>query len=273
LSRPDDELERLVTRVFKLKATMDVRQPRSGKSDDDRVLLREKSTELDTLHRTVETHLRSALFNGSVIWNGHVEELDGKTTTLNPIFNRVMSRVVPYVYPKFDLAAVRPDKDAIQVVLTTPDHALNTIQPGLNLFDPKNHLSTHSPAVEEVLRELERRESKGLDRDGKTLLDHFEAPPYGWHPEVIRLLMAAIFRGGMLTVKSGNVTYDDATVPAAQDKLIKANDFKSAVFIYEAEELQAWPTASGHSRLYPSCSIVPFHRIRPLRCLNISTLT
>jgi len=106
------------------------------------------------------------------------------------------------------------------------DFALNTIEPGLKLFDQNNHLNTHSPAVEEILHELERRENKGLDRDGKSLLAHFEATEYGWHPEVIRLLLAAIFRGGMLSVKSGNVVYDDPSVPAARDKLIKANDFK-----------------------------------------------
>jgi len=241
LGKPDEELERLVTRLFKLKEAITARQARPGKSEEDKALLREKSNELDTLNRTVESHLRSALFNGTLIWNGNVEELDGKTTTLNPIFNRIMSQVVPHVYLRFDLAAVRPDKDAIEVILTMPDHALNTVQPGLNLFDQKNHLNTHSPSIEEILRELERRENKGLDRDGKSLLDYFTAPPYGWHPEVIRLLLAAIFRGGMLTVKSGNVTYDDASVPAARDKLIKANDFKNAVFIYESGEVISLP--------------------------------
>jgi hypothetical protein len=237
MGKPDDELDRLVTRLFKLKETIGVRQAKPGKSEEDKALLREKSNEHDTLNRTVESRLRSALFNGTLIRNGDIEELDGKTTTLNPIFNRVMSRVVPHIYPKFELAAVRPDKDAIEVVLTVADHTLNTIQPGLNLFDERNHLNTHGPGIEEVLRELERRENKGLDRDGKTLLEHFEAPPFGWHPEVVRLLLAAIFRGGLLTIKSGNVTYEDATVPAARDKLIKANDFKSTVFIYETGEV------------------------------------
>ncbi len=236
LGKVDDDLDRQATRAHKLKEVLSNRQSKSGKAEDDRALLREKGTELETLQRTLETRLRSALFNGTLIWNGSVEELDGRTTTLNPTFNRALSQVVPHVYPKFDRAAVKPDGDAIKTVLTASDYTLNTIQPGLELFDAKNHLNTHSPAIEEVLRELELRDNKGQDRDGRSLIANFEAPPYGWHPEVIRLIFAAIFRGGMLTIKSDNVVYDDASMPAAQDKLTKANEFKSATFIYEADE-------------------------------------
>jgi hypothetical protein len=235
-SREDSELEKNVVRLFKLKEAVKVRQAQQNKTDDDKELIREKNKEISTLQQIIESRLRADLFNGTIIWNGDVQELDGKTTTLNPIFNKVMSRVVPHVYPKFDLAAVRPDKDAIDTVLKTNDFVLNTLHPGLKLFDEKNHLNMQSPSIEEMLHELERREHKGLERDGRSLLDHFEKPPYGWHPEVIRLLLAAMFRGGVISIKSGNVTYDDASVPAARDRLTKANDFKSAVFLYDPEQ-------------------------------------
>lgn len=235
-SREDDELEKIVIRLFKLKEAVKARQSQQNKTDDDKELIREKNKEISTLQSTIESRLRANLLNGMIIWNGAVEELDGKTTTLNPIFNKVMSRVVPHVYPKFELAAVRPDAKAIETMLTINDFALSNVEPGLKLFDEKNHLNTQSPAIEEILNELERRENKGLDRDGRSLLDHFEKPPYGWHPEMIRLLFAAMFRGGVISIKSGNVTYDDATVPAARDRLIKANDFKNAEFLYDPEQ-------------------------------------
>lgn len=251
LSRADEDLERHVMRLFRLREALRLRQARQAKSEDDKDLLREKIKEANTLSTTVESRLRQALYNGTLVWNGDIEELDGKTTTLNPIFNRIMSRLVPHVYPRFEMAAIRPNKDAIEVTLTTADYSLNTIEPGLKLFDASNHLNVHSPALEELLHELGRRENKGLDRDGKSLLAHFEAPPYGWHPEVIRLLLAATFRGGMLSIKSGNTTYDDASVPAARDRLIKANDFKSAVFLYEPEEsLSLAERQKAQSELY-----------------------
>lgn len=235
-SKVDDEIEKNVVRLFKLSEALKSRQAQQNKTDDDKELIREKSKEINILQQLIESRLRSALFNGTIIWNGDVQELDGKTTTLNPIFNRVMTRVVPHVYPKFDLAAVRPDKDSIDTVLTTNDYVLNTLEPGLRLFDEKNHLNIHSPAIEEILHELERRENKGLDKYGKSLMEHFAAQPYGWHPEVIRLLIAAMFRGGAISIKSGNVVYDDASVPSTREKLTKANEFKNAEFLYDPDE-------------------------------------
>jgi hypothetical protein len=235
-SQDDDELDKSVVRLFKLREVIKVRQAQQSKTDEDKELIREKNKEISTLQQTIESRLRTALFNGTIIWNGDAKELDGKTTTLNPIFNKAMARVVPYVYPKFDLAAVRPSKDAIETVLKTNDFVLNTLHPGLKLFDEKNHLNIQSPAIEEVLRDLERRENKGLDRYGRSLLDHFGMSPYGWHPEVIRLLLAAMFRGGVISIRSGNVNYDDASVPAARDRFIKANDFKSAEFLYDPDQ-------------------------------------
>ena len=236
ISHPNDELKGQVSRVYQLGEVLKARKSQSGKTDDDRALIREKDTELANLRTAVERGLRSALYGGAIIWSGHVEEQDGKTTNLNVIFNKALSQVVPHVFPKLEMAAVKPDSRAIETVLTAANYTLNTIHPGLGLFDQSNHLNHASPAVDEVLRELKRREEKGLDKEGKTILDHFESIPYGWHPEVIRLIIAAIFRGGMLTIKSGNVSYDDHNSPAARDKLIKTNDFKKAIFIYEEEE-------------------------------------
>jgi hypothetical protein len=110
LSKADDEVEKNVVRLFKLSEALKPRQAQQNKTDEDKELIREKNKEISTLQQTIESRLRSAMFNGTIIWNGDVQELDGKTTTLNPIFNRVMARVVPHVYPKFDLAAVRPNQ-------------------------------------------------------------------------------------------------------------------------------------------------------------------
>ncbi|RPH61000.1 MAG: BREX system P-loop protein BrxC, partial [Chloroflexi bacterium] len=236
LSKADEEVERLAVRLFKLLEALKPRQGQQSKTDEDKELIREKSKEISTLQQTIETRLRSALYNGTLVWSGDVQELDGKVTTLNPIFNKAMARVVPHIYPKFGMAGIRPDAKAIETVLTISDFALSTVEPGLALFDEKNHLNTHAQGIDEIMRELERRENKGLDKDGRSLLAHFEAPPYGWHPEVIRLMVAGMFRGGVLSIKSGNVVYDDASVPAARDRLTKANDFKSAEFLYDPDE-------------------------------------
>jgi len=236
VSEESPELEDLVTRVIRLEAVLETWQQKPSKTDEEWEIVREKGTELNRLRGTIESALRTALTNGTIVWNGRAEELDGRTTTLNPIFNRVASQVVPSVYPKFHLAAVKPNEDDIKAVLTVAAFTLPTVASGLDLFDKEGHLNQHSAVVDEVLQELKRRAYRGGDLSGKALEEHFTGGDYGWHPVIVRLILAAMFRAGIVSVKADNVHYASYTVPAAQVIFAQVHPFRRAVFIYEEEE-------------------------------------
>ena len=230
------ELTNHLTRSIKLDTVLEKWQAKTSKTDEEREIIREKATELSTLKGKIETALRTALYNGTIVWNGRAEELDGRTTTLNPIFNRYVSQVVPHVYPKFDLAAVKPNEDEIKAVLTVAPYALPTVGAALDLFGADGHLNQHSAVVDEVRRELERRSNRGGDLSGKALEEHFTGGDYGWHPVIVRLILAAMFRAGMVTVKADNVHYTDYTAPTAQVLFTQVRPFRRAVFFYEEAE-------------------------------------
>jgi hypothetical protein len=231
---PDPDLANQLTRLIKLNDVLGKWQARQTKTDEEREIIREKGTEVSTLQG--ETSLRTALYNGFVIWDGRAEELDGRVTTLNPIFNRVMGQVVPTVYPKFDLAAVKPVEDDIKAALTIGAHALVAVGGALNLFGADGHLNQHSAAVAEVRGEIAGRSRRGDDLSGKALEERFTGAPYGWHPTVVRLILAALFRAGVVSAKADNVHYSDHTAPAAQALFTQVRPFRRAVFFYEEAE-------------------------------------
>jgi hypothetical protein len=233
------ELTGHLTRQIRLSEVLEKWQAKRSKTDEEREIVREKATELSTLHSKIETTLRTTLYNGTIVWNGRAEELDGRTTTLNPIFNRHVSQVVPHVYPKFDLAAVKPNEDEIKAVLTVAPYALPTVGAALDLFGQDGHLNQHSAVVDEVRRELERRSNRGGDLGGKALEEHFTSGDYGWHPVIVRLVLSAMFRAGMVSAKAENVHYTDYTVPAGQVLFTQVRPFRRAVFFYEEAEAVA----------------------------------
>jgi hypothetical protein len=235
VSEEDSELAGKLTRAIRLDTILGKWRAKSTKTDEERELIREKETELHTLQGKIQTSLRTALTHGTVIWNGRVDELEGRTTTLNPIFNRVMSRLVPHVYPRFELAAVKPNEKNIEAALTVMPHALSDVASGLNLFDRAGHLNQHSAVIAEVREELERRMQHGGDTSGKALEDHFTDDIYGWHPVIVRLIMAALFRAGLITAQADNVRYTDPSVPAAQVLFTQVRRFRRAVFYYEPD--------------------------------------
>jgi len=236
VAKESPELTGHLTRLIRLGEILEKWQGKRSKTDEEREIIREKATELSSLRGKIETALRTALFNGTIVWNGRAEELDGRTTNLNPIFNRHVSQVLPYVYPKFDLAAVKPNEKEIEAVLTVAPYALSTVGAALDLFGADDHLNQHSAVVDEVRRELESRSNRGGDLGGKALEGHFTGGDYGWHPVIVRLILAAMFRAGMVTVKADNVQYTNYTTPAAQVLFTQVRPFRRAVFFYEEAE-------------------------------------
>ena len=236
VSTESPELTQHLSRIIKLGQVLETWKAKGSKTDEEREIIREKAMELSSLHSRVETTLRVALYNGTLIWNGRAEDLDGSATTLNPIFNRHVSQVVPYVYPKFELAAVKANEKEIEAVLTMAATTLTTVGTGLDLFGSDGHLNQHSAVVNEVRQELERRSHRGGDLSGKALEEHFSSGDYGWHPIIVRLILAAMFRAGLVTIKADNVHYTDCNAPAAQILFTQARPFRRAVLFYEEAE-------------------------------------
>ncbi len=227
-------LRSLLTRQIRLEAVLGKWQDKAAKTDEDREIIREKSNELAALSSKIESALRGSLVNGALIWNGRAEELDGRTTTLNPIFNRALAEVVPHVYPRFEMAAVKPVDKNIEAALTVAPYALASVGSDLDLFDQDGHLNQHSAVVDEVKRELLQRHNRGLDMTGKALEDHFSGGDYGWHPTNVRLIFAAMFRAGLISLRENNVRYSDYTAPAAQ-AVFKTHPFRRALIVYDPD--------------------------------------
>jgi hypothetical protein len=234
IGAPEPELRSLLSRQISLDTVLRKWQDKAAKTDEDREIIREKSNELAALSNKIESTLRGSLINGTLIWNGRSEELDGRTTTLNPIFNRVMAEVVPQVYPRFEMAAVKPVDQNIEAALTVAPYALASVGAGLDLFDEDGHLNQHSAVVDEVRRELERRHNQGLDMTGKALEEHFAGGEYGWHPTNVRLIFAAMFRAGLISMRESGVRYTDYTALAAQ-AVFKTRPFRRALIIYDPD--------------------------------------
>lgn len=233
---PSDELYRLLEKLIQTEIIVSQRTSRQGRSDEESIILREKQREIESRRGKIQTLLRQSLLDGVIVYDGELREQSGKTSQLNSIFMREVSQIIPHVYTRFEPAAVRVDERSIQQVLTVKDNQLPNIEPDLNLFDDAFRLNRHSPVVSEVLEELRLRARAGDSSDGKTLTDFFERVPYGWDPTLIRIVLAALFRSGVVSLRSENRTYHDYKLGQAQELLTKALSFRRTDFLYDPQE-------------------------------------
>jgi len=221
-----------VERLLRLEAVIG-RHKGSETSDEERTIIREKQTESDLLRGRLNTVFRRALYTGTIIYNGDETPLDGRSDNLNIIFNRELSKVVLAVYKQFKIAAVAVTEKKISEMLVTSPTNLPNVEPKLHLWDAQGRINTHAPVVEPVLEELQRRGQYAQSTDGKALAEHFNDVPYGWEPLVLRLVLAALFRAGTISVSIGQKEYSDPGEAAAQETLARASVFSKAVFNYD----------------------------------------
>jgi len=131
---------------------------------------------------------------------------------------------------------VRVNEKSIEQVLTVRDTQLPDVELELSLFDDAYRLNRHAPVVSEMLEELRLRARAGDPRDGKTLTGFFERVPYGWDPILVRVVLAALFRAGVASLKYEGRVYHDYKVSRARDLLVKALSFRKTEFLYDPQE-------------------------------------
>ncbi len=233
---PADELYRELGKLIQTDAVVSRRMARQDKSPEEESILYQKQRDVETSRAKVQTLLRGSLFNGVIIYDGEVRELEGRTSQLGTVFTREVSQIIPYVYTRFEPAAVRVNERSIEQVLTVKDTQLPDVELELNLFDDAYRLNRHAPVVSEMLEELRLRARAGDPRDGKTLVGFFERVPYGWDPILVRVVLAALFRAGVASLKYEGRVYHDYKVSRARDLLIKALSFRKTEFLYDPQE-------------------------------------
>jgi hypothetical protein len=233
---PADELYRELGKLIQTETIVSRRMARQDKSVEEESILYQKQRDAETSRAKIQTLLRQGLLDGAVIYDGEVRGLEGRTSQPGTVFTREVSQIIPHVYTRFEPAAVRVNEKSIEQILIAKDAQLPDIELELDLFDDAYRLNRHTPVVSEMLEELRLRARAGDPHDGKTLSDFFERAPYGWDPILVRIVLAALFRAGVVSLKYEGKPYHDYKVSRAQDLLTKARDFRKTEFLYDPQE-------------------------------------
>jgi hypothetical protein len=82
----------------------------------------------------------------------------------------------------------------------------------------------------EVLRYLTAQKDYGVAVTGRLLTERFQEPPYGWEQDLLRVVLAGLFRAGKLVVTHNGRQFKNYTDPAARLPLTNLPAFRSATF-------------------------------------------
>lgn len=234
LSNPDIKIENDIKKYLRTQKVIERRDKNEKKSAEEIAILREKRESLGALRSGIESSIKQALLSGNIIYDGNDEVLTGKTENIKTVFEKELNKVVPFIYTKFDDAKFKVSEKSIAAILTAKSN-LNQIEKDLDLFDDKGNLNLHGKILSEVYSKIEKSHEKASIYTGADLLDEFEEVPYGWDVILVRIAVAALFRGGAIYLKSNGESFIDFKKPGAADLLVNSNKFKKAVLCIEPE--------------------------------------
>lgn len=235
-----DDLELRFRRFEALSKITGEKRFTEDSSTETQAALSEKRKERDELRFALIRDLQKAFLSGTLFYGGQEMELDGHSDLRDPLSQALVS-VIPNLYPRFRDADREFDfPKQIKALLNPAVASLHQVAPGLDFFDTQGALQRESVLVSQVMEVLSDLEDDGVEPVGSMLLDGkdskgfkgFSRPPFGWPPDLVRLILGACFRAGVIYLEepTGAGLVPRYDFRGAEELFVKTNSFKKNLF-------------------------------------------
>ncbi|WP_121969249.1 BREX system P-loop protein BrxC [Leptolyngbya sp. BC1307] len=149
----------------------------------------------------VKQLLQQSLKEGSFIFRGQPTAVSTLGSTLLEAARQQLGEVAEQVFDRYSEAPVRAETSLAEKFLKQPNlSAIASVLDPLDLIQKvggKPQIQTSQKAVVSIRDYIDRNGTV----EGKRLSDHFGAPPYGWSPDTLRYILAAMLVAGEITLK------------------------------------------------------------------------
>lgn len=154
-----------------------------------------------TLALELQRVLANCLSQGSFIFRGQITAVSSLDQDLNEAAKKLLANVAEEVFDRYNEAPVRADTTLAEKFLKTTNLKAITseIDPlGLvQVVSGTPRINTSHKALISVRDYL----NQAGTAEGKRLTDHFSAAPFGWSPDTLRYLIAALLVNGEIILK------------------------------------------------------------------------
>lgn len=207
--------------------------------EENACLQDEKNAVLNNQNR-LRDKFTEAMERGTGLFRGVSWDASSLGKALSEIFKKLYGSVVPDLYPKLEMGS-RPLKgdEAEQILKAADLKALPQVfyagDKGLGLVTKEGPKYVPNPACDvarEVLDYLVAQNDYGNreERTGKQLEKRFAGIGYGWDRDMLRLILAVLFRAGSIEVSQGGEKFASYCDPRCRPPFTNNNTFKSSLF-------------------------------------------
>jgi len=209
-------------------------------SPDEATCLQDEKTSKNGYETRLRDKLTEAMERGTGMFRGVQKDASALGKSMGEILKKLFGQVVPDLYPKLQMGSRSLKGDEAEQILKAADlKALPQVfylgDHGLGLVvkdGPKNIVNPNADVAKEVLDYLKSEHSYGNkdSRMGKALEKRFGGTPYGWERDMLRLILASLFRAGEIEVTYQGNRFHNYQDPASRTPFTSNPAFRSSLF-------------------------------------------
>ncbi len=198
LGRIHPDFDQLALTIVRCRKFLDAH--RTTADPDTQEFIRIVESRQDKASSELERRITDALSSGSFVAHGGHEAVSGHSENLLDAVKSFLGDVAAKVFNQYGEAAHQADASLAEKFLTTPLDRITSKEDPLSLVTRaggKPHIKTDYKGILSITDYL----GQSGQVEGRRLLDHFGAPPYGWSKDTTRYLLAAAFIGGLIKLR------------------------------------------------------------------------
>jgi len=198
LGRVQPDADQLAITLVRSRKFLDAH--RTASDPDTQEFVRIIEARLNRAAAELERKLGDALLQGSFVAHGAHEAVASRGTHVLDAAKAFLGDAAAKVFDRYDEAAHQADSNLAEKFLTTPLDRITSKEDPLSMVSRaggKHQVKVDCKAIVSISDYL----GQNGQVEGRRLLDHFSAPPFGWSKDTTRYLLAAAFLGGVIKLR------------------------------------------------------------------------
>ena len=206
--------------------------------DGDKALLQTEHSQRDRLNSQLLSSLEQNLEAGVGFFRGLRSEAGDLGKDLPAMIRALAEKAIPELYPKLEMGSREVDGSEAEELLKQAnlsnlpalfhggDKGLGLVTKEGGRFVP--NVKAETP--QEILTYLKREHSYGEKVTGAKITEEFGGLGYGWSSDIVRLVLAVLFRAGAIEVTHQARRYRNYQEPQARVPFTTTPAFRAASF-------------------------------------------
>ena len=192
----------------------------------------------DKAQRDLRKKFEYTAYNGTAFFRGIKKDISAQGLDFFESVRAILSGWIPELFPKFELGAKNLTGKEAQNILTVVNfNGLSScFYEGKGNFglvskqDDRYEINKNAEIIQEIMRYINEKHAYGEKITGKLLEGRFGGIGYGWERDVLRLVLATLFRAGVIEITYQGKRYKNYKEPTGREAVINNNAFKVATF-------------------------------------------